>query len=133
MVTGVDAFSALSGIASTLYSYGYRFAARYYCSNGSSKLLSLSENAALENAGLKRVVVFQNTNNNYSYFSSSQGTLDASYAVSLANARGQASGSAIYFAVDYDASESEIDANIASYFSAVSSVITAAGYYVGVY
>ncbi|MBR1390482.1 MAG: DUF1906 domain-containing protein [Lachnospiraceae bacterium] len=133
MISGVDAYSSLANIASTLYSQGYRFAARYYCSNGSAKLMSTSESATLASAGHKRVVVFQNTNNSYSYFSSAQGQADASYAVSLATARGQTSGSAIYFAVDFDATEAQINANIMLYFSAVSSVITAAGYYVGVY
>lgn len=133
MDSGVDAFSNLSSIASSLYSSGYLFAARYYCSNGSSKLLSTSESASLSNAGLKRIAVFQNTNNSYSYFSSSQGQADASYAVSLAHIRGQSSGSAIYFAVDYDASTAEINANIFAYFAAVLPIIQAAGFYVGVY
>jgi len=123
----------LSNVAGSLYSNGYRFVCRYYCSNGSSKLLSTSESAKLTSSGLKRVVVFENSNNEYSYFSKSQGSLDANKAVSLARARGQNTGTVIYFAVDYDASESEIKGNIMQYFAGVYSVLNSAGYYVGVY
>lgn len=87
---GIDSSSNLSNIASNLKNSGYLFAARYYASDANQwKVLSTAESAALGNAGLKRIVVFQNTSNYDDYFSAEQGRIDASKAISLARARGQ--------------------------------------------
>ena len=134
MVTGVDSASNVTNILSTLVSSGYSFVGRYYSTSANAwKIMSTSESVAIANAGLKRVVVFQNTSNKDDYFSATQGQGDASEAISLAKARGQASGSAIYFAVDYDASESAINNQITQYFAKVNDSISKAGYSVGVY
>lgn len=131
---GVDSASSLSSIASSLKSKGYLFAARYYSSDASQwKVMSAAESSAIANAGLKRIVVFENSSNSDNYFSAAQGQNDASKAISLAKARGQATGSAIYFAVDYDASEKVINNQIKKYFTEVQSMLSKAGYSVGVY
>lgn len=133
MVNGLDSASDLTNVVMPIKNAGYTFVIRYYSSSSNSwKILSTSESSAIANAGLKRVVVFENGNSD-SYFSAAQGRTDASTAISLAKARGQSSGSAIYFAVDYDASESGLNSQIKSYFKEVKSAITNAGYKVGVY
>lgn len=54
-----------------------------------------------------------------SYFSSSRGTSDARQAIAGAKSIGQPNGTPIYFAVDYDASESDINGNIENYITAI--------------
>jgi hypothetical protein len=60
------------------------------------------------------------------------GQQDAQRALQLAQAIGQPPGTAIYFAVDYDAGQPDLPA-ITSYFTAVRSQLDAAGYQVGIY
>lgn len=134
MVIGVDTAANVTNIVAALKANGYQFVGRYYSDPANDwKIMSVQESAAIAKAGLQRVVVFQNTNDYYEYFSEKQGTKDASAAISLAKARGQKSGSAIYFSVDYDASEKEVNGQIKEYFKAVSEMILLAGYNVGVY
>lgn len=54
-----------------------------------------------------------------SYFSSSSGTKDAAYAISGAREINQPSNTPIYFAIDYDASESDVNGNIEAYVTAI--------------
>lgn len=75
----------------------------------------------------------QNIHNTYEKFSESIAQGDASDAISQAKAYGQPTGSTIYFSVDYDASASEIDGNIKSYFQKLKSILSLAGYTPGVY
>ncbi|MGN0374539.1 MAG: glycoside hydrolase domain-containing protein, partial [Butyrivibrio sp.] len=96
-------------------------------------VLTLSESAAIAQAGLKRVSIFQNSATSYGYFTVSQARNDASTAISLAKARGQTAYSTIYFAVDYDASASNIAGGIKEYFSELNTLIDRGGYCLGVY
>lgn len=132
MVNGLDTVSNVSNIVNTIKNNGYSFVARYYSLSANSKRTSAAELKAIGNAGLKRVVVYQNIHRSYDKFSESTAQKDASDAISQAKSCGQTSG-AIYFAVDYDASASEIDANITAHFQKLRSMVTAAGYSVGVY
>ena len=132
MAKGLDTVSNVSSIACTIKNKGYTFVVRYYSLSGNSKRTSATELGAIGNAGLKRVVVYQNLHNAYSKFSETIAASDASDAISQAKSAGQTSG-AIYFAVDYDATESEIDGNIKAHFKKLSSMVSVAGYAVGVY
>jgi hypothetical protein len=59
---------------------------------------------------------------------------DGADALNQARAAGQPPGSAIYFAVDYDASHADIDGPVNAYFGGVRAALNgAAGYRVGVY
>lgn len=53
------------------------------------------------------------------YFSTSRGTSDAKEAIQGASSIGQPSGTPIYFAVDYDASASDINGKIEDYITAI--------------
>lgn len=97
---------------------------RYYDFSNShihpEKRLEPSEAVALSDAGLNIVVVFQAANNKAADFSMNQGHLAGQEAFHWAKQTiKQPYGSAIYFAVDFDASESELHDNIIPYFQGV--------------
>ena len=114
------------------------FVARYYADAGEilniDKILSVKEVESLKGHKLEIVSVYQDSSNYASYFNASEGEKDAIVALSLAKERNQTAGSAIYFAVDYDASYGEMT-NIKAYFSAIKSVFDNADvkYKIGVY
>lgn len=107
-----------------LKSSGIEVVIRYY-NNGNSatlpqKRLELPEAQALSNDGFQIMVVYQTTQNSVSSFSEQKGYDAGVNAFNWAkNTIGQPRGSAIYFAVDYNATQSEIDNNIAPYFQGV--------------
>ncbi len=107
---------------------------RYYNEANSSvlpqKRLELAEAKALAAAGLRIGVVFEEGNNKASAFGTAEGERAVAAALRCAEAIGQPAGSAIYFAVDYDAEPADLDA-VKSYFQAVNEAI--GGYKVGAY
>ena len=128
---GVDAARSLGPIAAGLVAQGYGFAGRYY-SYDRAKNLGPSEAWALSRAGLKIVSVWEAQGDCATAFTAAQGARDAREALRLAQELGQPEGSAIYFAVDFDASEIQIDDRVSPYFAALRGVIGGA-YRVGVY
>ncbi len=92
VLNGLDTTIELTRHAQALRAQGYDVALRYY-SNNASKNLSLGEARALSGAGqayrMAREVI------------------------------GQPFGSAIYFAVDYDPTQADIDGVIGNYFTGV--------------
>lgn len=132
MAKGLDTVSNVKKSVSVIKNKGYSFVIRYYSLSGNTKRTSADELQAIANAGLKRIVVYQNQHNAYSKFSASIADTDASDAIAQAKSVGQTSG-AIYFAVDYDASASEIDGNIKKHFEVLSKKVSVAGYSLGVY
>lgn len=133
MVYGVDTANNVTNIVNTLKNDGYSFVCSYYSLAANSKRTSAAELAAIGNAGLKRVVVYQNLHNECQKFSEATAQKDGSDAISQAKAYRQPSGSAIYFAVDYDAPASHIDGDIKSHFQKLKSMMSLAGYTLGVY
>jgi len=94
--------------------------------------VTIAEVSTLRSAGLKVVPVYQNSHNSYDKFSANIARTNASEAINQAKSLGQPSGT-IYFAVDYDASASEIDGNITAHFRVLKEMLYQAGYGVGVY
>ena len=97
---------------------------RYYNDGNSKKLpekrLELAEAQALSAAGLNIMVVFQKTNNEVVDFTYDKGYSNSQIAYNWAKGTiGQPFHSAIYFAVDYDASKSDLDNNIIPYFQGI--------------
>lgn len=117
---------------------GEEFVARYYADvdkiTNKGKILTVDESNSLHNHGIKIISIYQDSADYAAYFNANEGQKDAMVALSLANERNQPAGSAIYFAVDYDASNQEMD-NIKAYFSAIKSVFDSANinYKIGVY
>lgn len=132
MIYGIDTANNVEDITMSLKNQQYQFVARYYSLN-SWKVATTSEIAAIKNAGMKMVTVYQDSNNEPQYFTEEIAQQQASYAISLARSKGQATGSAIYFAVDFDATSGQISEYIIPYFNKLKPVITSAGYYLGVY
>ena len=131
-VKGLDTASNVTKIVDKIKDEGYSFVVRYYSKSENSKRMSTTESSAIAKAGLKRVVVYENLHNAYSKFSESIAKTDAGDAISQAKSHGQLSGT-IYFAVDYDASAAQIDANIKKHFRVLQNICNLAGYSLGVY
>lgn len=116
---------------------------RYYNFSNSSKLpekrIELAEAQLLSASNLKIAVVFQQKQNAAADFNLQTGISSGTRAYRYAkDVIGQPAGSAIYFAVDYDASESEITNNIIPFFQGVQQAFNAESgntpeYKVGVY
>lgn len=132
IVKGVDTVSNVTNILTQIKNKGYSYVIRYYSINGNSKRMGAAEAAEIANAGLKRVSVYQNLHNSYSKFSAAIAAGDATDAIAQAKSVGHSSGT-IYFAVDYDASASEIEGNIKAHFNELKTMLSAAGYSLGVY
>ena len=115
------------------------FVARYYRSPISRwPTLTAAEAQRLSGLGVNIVAVWESHSHDPAYFTYQTGYSDALTAYAQAKGIGQPAGSAIYFAVDYNARGSDIAGPIQQYFRGVSAGLAAAGggrseYRVGVY
>src|SRR3954471_23360083 len=100
---------------------GVQFIARYYSATTlqPEKRLTRSEAQAISAAGMTMVTVYEDGPTHVGYFSTSRGHHDGINAYHAAAELLQPSGSAIYFAVDYDALSSDIAGAISDYFRGV--------------
>jgi hypothetical protein len=135
---GVDLATDSGRVAQYIKGNGLDFVARYYRTPGSRwPALSANEARVLSALGLNVVAVFESHSHRRDYFSYARGYWDAIQAAQQAKAVGQPSGSAIYFAVDFDARGGEI-VPVDHYFRGIANGLAAAGggrpeYKVGVY
>jgi hypothetical protein len=135
---GLDTTMELTRHAVALREQGYDFALRYYSTNA-TKNLSLGEARALTQAGLQIGVVWETTGTYANYFTRDQGLADGAMAFRMARETiGQPYGSAIYFAVDYDPTQADLDGAISNYFTGVHAALYVGAegkpsYRVGVY
>jgi hypothetical protein len=133
MSSGVDCYGSAAANAANIKSAGYSFVCRYYTSTV-NKRLTKAEAQALSSAGLFCVSVWEESSNAASYFTSAQGTADATAALNYAtNTIGQPANTPVYFAVDFDASDTDITNHIIPYFQAVEVVFETSPYVLGVY
>lgn len=131
MGKGIDCSTPLTATtARKLFAAGYIFVARYLVPiNFAWKRLTRKEAEIITDAGMQIVSVFE-AGANRARGGATAGAKDGVSALLEAQAVGQPKGSAIYFAVDYDAPESEYDA-IEEYLRAAAVQIPV--YDVGVY
>jgi hypothetical protein len=131
MTKGIDCAKPLTANqAMSLAASGSAFAARYLVPERFAwKRLTLAEAEAITKAGLQLVSVFE-TSAARAAGGAAAGAIDGSEAYNEAQMIGQPEGSAIYFAVDYDAQPRDYDA-IARYITAASRQLTR--YKIGVY
>jgi hypothetical protein len=133
---GVDLPTDASDVLNELKDSRLAFVARYYRTPASRwPPLSASEAQRLSSLGLKIVAVWEPYSPDPAYFSYASGYADALAAYGQAKAVGQPAGSAIYFAVDYDA---RALAPIEQYFDGIAAGLAAASggsaeYKIGVY
>jgi hypothetical protein len=138
MKRGFDTTANCGPVAATIKQANYDFVARYYAHRG-AKRLTQSEAQALSVAGVELVAVWEDAPTHTGYFSRARGVDDGTSAYHAAMLIGQPAGSAIYFAVDFDASQMAISGAITDYFRGVAdgfdtmSANMAALYKVGVY
>jgi Domain of unknown function (DUF1906) len=135
---GVDLATDTSNKLWELQGSGLEFVARYYREPVSRwPALSASEAQSLSSQGLKIVAVWESHSRDAQHFSYFTGYDDAMMAYPQARAVGQPAGSAIYFAVDFNA-QSWALLPIEEYFRGVNAGLAAASsghaiYAVGVY
>ncbi|RZU48694.1 putative peptidoglycan binding protein [Krasilnikovia cinnamomea] len=124
--------------ASALWSAGYRYVGRYLDNvPGSSlnKKIQPGELKLIFENGLKVFPIQQYYGGEVSYFNYNRGYRDALAAHQAAVGHGFDAGTTIYFAVDYDATQADIDDAIVPYFKGVVGGLTVSGkrYNAGVY
>jgi hypothetical protein len=138
VLTGVKAPFELTQYAIAIKQQGIDFAIRHY-THQAGKSLSLAEARALTDAGIQIGVVWETPDAHLSYFSRAQGCADGAAAYLMAQSViGQPSGSAVYFAADFEPDEAEIAGPVSRYFEGVNQAFHAASpaerqYQVGVY
>ncbi|GIP38296.1 hypothetical protein J31TS4_15760 [Paenibacillus sp. J31TS4] len=126
---GIDCATALTAeLALKFRAQGVRFVGRYV-TPGSWKTLGPSEAAVIRASGLSILSVFERTADR-TKGGAVAGREDGQIAYAHARSIGQPTGSAIYFAVDYDAPASDFD-RIEAYLRAAAKEIP--GYAIGVY
>jgi hypothetical protein len=139
LAQGIDLPIDARDVSNELKSQQLDFVARYYRDPASRwPTLSAAEAQALSASGVKVVAVWESHSATPSYFSYASGYSDGMAAYGQAKAVGQPAGSAIYFAVDYNAYAQDLTGPIDQYFRGVAAgLIAAAGhapeYKVGVY
>ena len=121
MAQGISTNLNVGGQASCLQQAGIGFVFRYYSltTQQAQKRLTKAEADLLSAAGLQIGVVYEDKPDVVSYFSSARGQQDGRNAFRYASQLPQPTGSAIYFAVDYDASPGDVAGVITDYFNGV--------------
>ena len=121
MANVFDTTEDCSSAIQCLKQRGYDTVGRYYARPGNEwKTIKLPEAVTLARAGMSIVAIYQDRQNQAADFDLSKGRFTGTTAYN--NAAGvifQTAGSAIYFSVDYDASESEVRGNIIPFFEGV--------------
>lgn len=120
--TVIDTNKRCTLAAPVLFASGFRTVIRYYSefTQQKEKCVTLPEALALGRAGLRLGVVYQDGGTVAAGFTQSKGFRAGRYVYSYAQGTiHQAPGSAIYFAVDFDASKTEVKQNISPFFQGV--------------
>jgi hypothetical protein len=132
MVNAIDLATKLnSTTAKNLVHEGITHVGRYLAERTWAwKGLTADEVKDIKSAGLNIFSLFEKGGNKAAYFTGSQGVADAKDAYTWAKNVGQPEGTAIYFAVDFDAQPANFPA-ILEYFKSVKANLK--GYKVGAY
>ncbi len=132
-VTGFDTSTPLTvAAARSAVTAGYEHAGRYLV--GSSKHITADEMIALKSAGLKLFPIMQRYNNSASVMTYEEGQEQGLDAIERARILNIPAGSTLFFAVDFDAVQSEAEGCVTRFFQGVNDSVSAAfGYKVGAY
>jgi hypothetical protein len=135
---GISTNVSLADKAPCLAKAGIQFAIRYYSKPGSVKAMGRDEALALSKAKIGLGVVYQERARSPEEFTMAKARAHATNAWKSAKQIGQPAGTAIYFAVDYDASVLELRRIILKYFNELDVTLShlAGGknpYHLGVY
>ncbi|MDO4504500.1 MAG: DUF1906 domain-containing protein, partial [Clostridia bacterium] len=141
-VLGCDCATQLdSEKARELYKAGYRYVGRYltgFAAKRAPKNLTLEEYKAICDAGLRLFPIYQDGGYTKDYFTAEQGKKDAELAFKSAQNLLIPNGAVIYFAVDFDFMDAQINSKVMPYFAAlhVASLdpkLNVNGYKIGIY
>lgn len=120
---GCDTATILtSSSAAALYQAGYRYVGRYLTGTVGgtrSKALTLQEAYTILDAGMKIIPIYQDGATYADYFTESRAFVDADAAYATATALGLPSGTTVYFAVDVDLTDYQIQDKLIDYFDVV--------------
>ncbi|WIB65518.1 glycoside hydrolase domain-containing protein [Curtobacterium sp. MCBD17_040] len=109
--------------AAALKAAGYTTVGRYLTNeqvtNPLDKNIKPGELATIFAAGLRLFPIFEEGGYALSWFTAAQGTADAERAYAAAVSYGIPAGATIYFAVDVDVIEADVEADIIPYFQAI--------------
>jgi peptidoglycan hydrolase-like protein with peptidoglycan-binding domain len=107
--------------AQALYAAGYRMIGRYLDERGGTlnKEIQPGELPVIFAAGMRVFPISQYYGGDAEYFTHDQGHKDAVDAHAAAYQRGFRTGTVIYFAVDFDATQADIDSSVIEYFEGV--------------
>ncbi len=123
--------------AAALKAAGYFAVGRYLdqVPGGLDKKIKPGELQTIFDGGLRVFPISQYNGGERGYFTQAQGVADATAAHDAATGYGFAPGTVIYFAVDYDATQEDIDAYVVPYFRGVVAGLASRGkrYLHGVY
>lgn len=124
--------------AGTLFNAGYRVAGRYLTNVPNTSLdkkIKPGELATIFGAGMRVFPIYQTSGLSADYFNEQQGARDASLALAAAGDYGFERGTIIYFAVDFDALDTEITNNVIPHFRGLKGAMNLYGnpYRIGVY
>ena len=138
MSRGISTNRRVTNRVTCLRQNGIDFVCRYYShtTQQTEKRITSPEAAAIVQAGMKIVTVYEDGPTNPGYFSRARGQADATHAHGAAQEIQQPAGSSIYFAVDFDATIADTNGRITEYFEGVKDGLTQAGspdYEIGVY
>lgn len=106
----------------TIKNAGYQYVGRYITNTPGGtldKCLTRTEIENIQNAGLKLFYIFQESNNSPEKFDRAKGELQALKAIYAMDSLGAPANSTIYFAVDCDPLDNEINNYIIPYFRGV--------------
>ncbi|MEG8024371.1 DUF1906 domain-containing protein [Sphingomonas aurantiaca] len=133
---GMDCAADCTSRAAAIAASNAKVVGRYYrWPTSKYKSLTHAEAAALSKAGLSILSLWEWASDAIENFSFNDGVDQGTSAVNQALKAHQPPGTPIYFAVDFDASSSDVSGRIADYFKGVQHAIDSlkAGYVVGVY
>ncbi|MGY0233874.1 glycoside hydrolase domain-containing protein [Longispora urticae] len=124
--------------AQALKAAGYNYIGRYLYNPSSTSLpekqIQPGELSTIKQYGLRCFPIYQTWSRSADYFHYSQGCVDASNAIEWAKIHGFKPGSIIYFAVDYDAMDSEVTSYILPHFQGIYRTIgELSAYGIGIY
>ncbi|MEV4571598.1 glycoside hydrolase domain-containing protein [Nonomuraea sp. NPDC049419] len=124
--------------AQTLKGLGYQVVGRYLTNvpnTSLNKKIQPGELAVIAQEGLRVFPIYQTYGGAVTYFNATQGAADAMAALDAARGYGFKPGTRIYFAVDYDALDSDVTSNILPHFRAIRTRFNQLGseYAIGIY
>ncbi|HEX8666565.1 MAG TPA: glycoside hydrolase domain-containing protein [Beijerinckiaceae bacterium] len=138
MVAVIDTNRDTTAQIGCLKTSGVNTIIRYYNRDGTPKVIKRREADAILAAGLSLMIVHQRGGRDPDEYSPDTGKADASHCRDYGGTViGQPSGSAIYFAVDFDISKPDINAHVVPFFEAVNEEMSQSDgrptYRIGVY